>query len=144
MDDTIFSAADFATGRTASVSRTGALDLLLASGDLLPGDLPAPTELRELGKPERVAALLARRRDGDPMGSGGGAPTAQGGSRTPSCLAVVRAERDAIDLAAEQRRRESFAHADVVRQHGRKLTLDQNALEASASIARAIRFCSVG
>ena len=70
MDDTIFSAADLATGRTASVSRTGALDLLLASGDLLPGDLPAPTELRELGKPERVAALLARRRDGDPMGSG--------------------------------------------------------------------------
>lgn len=70
MDDTIYSAADYATGRTASVSRTGALDLLLTSGDMLPGELPPPTELRELGKPERVAALLARRRDGDPMGSG--------------------------------------------------------------------------
>ena len=70
MDDTIFSAADYASGRTASVSRTGALDLLLSSGDLLPGELPQPTELRELGKPDRVAALLARRRDGDPMGSG--------------------------------------------------------------------------
>ena len=70
MDDTILSAADYATGRTASVSRTGALDLLLTSGDLLPGELPPPTELRDLGKPDRVAALLARRRDGDPMGSG--------------------------------------------------------------------------
>ena len=71
MDDTIFSAADYASGRTASVSRTGALDLLLATGDLvLPGELPPPTELRDLGKPDRVAALLARRRDGDPMGSG--------------------------------------------------------------------------
>ena len=70
LDDTIFSAADYASGRTASVSRTGALDLLLTSGDPLPAQLPPPTELRDLGKPDKVAALLARRRDGDPQGLG--------------------------------------------------------------------------
>ena len=68
LDDTIFSAADFATGRTASVSRTSAVDLLLDSGDPTVAQLPPPVELRELGKPAKVAALLARRRDGDPRG----------------------------------------------------------------------------
>ena len=73
LDDTIFSAADFATGRTASVSRTSAVDLLLDSGDPTVAQLPPPVELRELGKPAKVAALLARRRDGDPRGIGSSA-----------------------------------------------------------------------
>ena len=70
VDNTIFSTADYASGRTASVSRTAALDLLLESGDPLPAQLPPPKELRELGKPDKVAALLARRRDSDPLGMG--------------------------------------------------------------------------
>lgn len=66
-DDTLQVYADYAAGRTVSVWRTPAVALLVDSGDPIPllagGQLQ---ELRELGKPQKVAALLMRRRDGDP------------------------------------------------------------------------------
>ena len=61
-------------GRSASaaVSRVSAASLLIDSGD--PIALTAsestngPTELRELGRPNKIATLLASRRDNDPTG----------------------------------------------------------------------------
>jgi hypothetical protein len=66
-DDTLVVAADYGAGRTASVSRTSAIDLLTDSGEpeALIGAL---VDLKELGKPMKVASLLSRRRDGDPKG----------------------------------------------------------------------------
>lgn len=73
-DDTLFVAADYVGGRSASaaVSRVSAASLLIDSGD--PIALTAsestngPTELRELGRPNKIATLLASRRDNDPTG----------------------------------------------------------------------------
>ena len=66
-DDTLIVAADYGAGRTASVSRTAATALLTESGEpeALVGGL---MDLKELGKPMKVASLLSRRRDGDPKG----------------------------------------------------------------------------
>jgi len=64
-DDTLLVAADYASGRTAAVSRTTCDVLLRDAGE--PEALVGPlSDLKELGRPARVAALLARRRDGDP------------------------------------------------------------------------------
>tara|TARA_B110001452_G_scaffold131044_1_gene108879 strand:+ start:238 stop:1029 length:792 start_codon:yes stop_codon:yes gene_type:complete len=86
LDDTIFAAADYASGRAVSVSRTSALELLLSSGDPFPADFPPPTELKELGKPDKVVNLLVRRRDGDPLGL------------QPSRNTVVDVRRDGDEL----------------------------------------------
>ena len=66
-DDTLVVAADYAAGRTATVTRTAAVDLLRDAGE--PEALVGPlARLSELGKPLKVATLLAKRRDGDPTG----------------------------------------------------------------------------
>ena len=67
-DDTIFVAADYAAGRTASVSRTDAARLLTESGDPLPLYAGQISGLKDLGKPQLLAKLLIGRRDGDPRG----------------------------------------------------------------------------
>ena len=67
-DDTSFVAADYGAGRTASVSVTSVASLLLDSGDPLPLSAGSITSLKDLGKPNLVARLLAGRRDGDPLG----------------------------------------------------------------------------
>ena len=70
-DDTIFVAADYVGGRSASVavSAVSVARLLQDSGDTMPLEAAGgvgPRELRELGKPALVASLLASRRDNDP------------------------------------------------------------------------------
>lgn len=67
-DDNVFLAADYPSGRTATVSITNAVKLLVDSGDPIAATSGPLTELRELGKPSKIASLLARRRDGDPQG----------------------------------------------------------------------------
>ena len=67
-DDTVFVAADYGAGRTASVSITGAADLLVDAGDPLPLTSGLINSLRDVGKPNTVARMLAGRRDGDPLG----------------------------------------------------------------------------
>ena len=67
-DDTVFVAADYAAGRTAAVSRTPCASLLRDSGQ--PEALVGPlVDLKELGRPTALALMLARRRDGDPLGT---------------------------------------------------------------------------
>ena len=67
-DDMLLVAADYPNGRVASVSRTFAADLLRDAGE--PEALTGPlSELTDLGRPIKVASLLARRRDGDPSGT---------------------------------------------------------------------------
>ena len=89
-DDNVFVAADYASGRTLSVSKTDALALLSDSGDTLAATVGPLAELRELGKPAKVAALLTRRREGDPLGRSA-QPRAQ----------VVSATRDGNELRFE-------------------------------------------
>ena len=67
-DDTIFTAADFAAGRTASISKTGVATLLLESGDPLPLTAGAIRSLQDIGRPKFVASLLVGRRDNDALG----------------------------------------------------------------------------
>ena len=66
-DDTLFVAADYAAGRTASVSRTTCQALLTDAGDPLPLIAGQITSLSDIGKPTTIARLLAARRDGDPQ-----------------------------------------------------------------------------
>ena len=68
-DDTVFVAADYAAGRTVSVSRTACESLLNDAGDPLPLVAGPITSLRDVGKPQSVASMLTRRRDGDPRGT---------------------------------------------------------------------------
>ena len=64
-DDTVLVAANYASGRVAAVSRTSCEALLRDAGE--PEALVGPlSALNELGRPAKVAALLAHRRDGDP------------------------------------------------------------------------------
>lgn len=67
-DDTVFVAADYAAGRTASVTVTPVERLLVDSGDPLPMQAGTVRSLRDLGKPIFIAKLLVGRRDGDPLG----------------------------------------------------------------------------
>lgn len=67
-DDTVFVAADYAAGRTASVTKVDAATFLVDSGDPLPLQAGAITSLKDLGKPAQVAKALAGRREGDPQG----------------------------------------------------------------------------
>uniref|UniRef100_A0A7S0J7R6 Uncharacterized protein n=2 Tax=Calcidiscus leptoporus TaxID=127549 RepID=A0A7S0J7R6_9EUKA len=66
--DALFVAGNYVAGRTVSVTRTAAYDLLADSGDPLPFTSGVPTTLRDLGKPTYIATLLTSRRDGDPRG----------------------------------------------------------------------------
>jgi len=68
-DDNIFVAADYASSRTVSVSRTDAASLILDSGDPIAPQSGPLVEFNELGRPFKVATLLTRRREGDPQGS---------------------------------------------------------------------------
>jgi hypothetical protein len=67
-DDTVFVAADYPAGKTASVTVVDCATLLIDSGDPLPLQAGEIKSLRDLGKPSKLAALLAGRRDNDPMG----------------------------------------------------------------------------
>lgn len=67
-DDTVFLAADYAAGRTESVTVTAIDRLLVESGDPLPLQAGAVRSLRDIGKPNFIAKLLVGRRDGDPLG----------------------------------------------------------------------------
>lgn len=82
-DDTLLVAADYTSGRTAAVTGVKCGTLLFESGDMVSTQLPDPRSLAELGKPRAVAALLARRRDGDATGS------------QPSRTSVLSASRSA-------------------------------------------------
>jgi len=67
-DDTVFVAADYAAGRTASVTISDIATLLVDSGDPLPLQAGQIRGLRDIGTPKRIANVLVGRRDGDPLG----------------------------------------------------------------------------
>lgn len=67
-DDTVLVAADYAAGRTCSVSISDIATLLVDSGDPLPLQAGQIGSLRDIGKPKFVAQLLVGRRDNDPLG----------------------------------------------------------------------------
>lgn len=67
-DDLVLVAADYPSGRTLSVSRTDARTLLVDSGDTIALETGPLKQLRELGKPSKIASLLVSRRAGDPQG----------------------------------------------------------------------------
>ena len=68
-DDTVFVAADYTTGHTTSVTSVSCAQFLLDSGDPLPLQAGQINSLTDLSlKPERLAKLLAGRRDNDPLG----------------------------------------------------------------------------
>ena len=89
--DVIFLAADYASGRTATVTRTRVADLLADAGiDDVFGTVGS---LADVGKPAFLATLLAGRRDGDPRNS-----------RASPASEVLRVERrgDALQFALLQ------------------------------------------